>query len=484
MIMDRNHHRTRAKRKHHWQALVIWPAIWMTSGVLALALAAPAPAQLLLPAPGGNPQAIDFGHDPLLAQLAPAGDDDDFRAAVAAAVAAYPATGEAAANSDAARASQREAKSALFPVFNASLAGSRSLTRDFAGNAAVIESFAPRGRTDAQIGADQLLFDFGASGGRIAGASARLRAARAEADRSASDTVLAAATAWYQVLEFQALAEISGALVARHRSILTDTNSRVAAGLGAGGDTARAEASLADAIGDAARHARSLAAARAQFRQLFGADAPLHPPRPMLATSIATAETAAAMAHDTPPVVVALAMAEAARADARAVRGDGLPRLSAGVSGARYAAFESAGNYDVRGSFALRQTLSLGGAEAARTSAAQARARGAGFASDRVVAQAERDATTACADAQILDGSVLALADAYRANRRNRDTMAEQFRLSRGSLIDLLRTEDDYFAAARALLQGSIERDLAHLTLLARTGELLRHFAITPAPKD
>lgn len=56
--------------------------------------------------------------------------------------------------------------------------------------------------------------------------------------------------------------------------------------------------------------------------------------------------------------------------------------------------------------------------------------------------------------------------------------MAEQFRLSRGSLIDLLRTEADYFAAARALVAGSVERDLAHYTLLARTGGLLRHFAI------
>ena len=69
--------------------------------------------------------------------------------------------------------------------------------------------------------------------------------------------------------------------------------------------------------------------------------------------------------------------------------------------------------------------------------------------------------------------------DAYRANRIARDTMAEQVRLSRGSLIDLLRAEEDYFGAARALLQGHIERDIAHYTLLARTGELLGLFALS-----
>ncbi|OYU13849.1 MAG: hypothetical protein CFE37_14020 [Alphaproteobacteria bacterium PA4] len=190
------------------------------------------------------------------------------------------------------------------------------------------------------------------------------------------------------------------------------------------------------------------------------------------------ADAAQAMSHNSPEVQTALALAEAARAEARATRAEALPRLTAGVSATRFAVFEAAHNHDVRGQFSLSQRLSTGGAEAARTDEATARARAAGFASDRVIAGAERDAETALADAHILDATVATLATAYRANRRNRDTMAEQFRLSRGSLIDLIRTEQDYVAAARALIEGSIERDLAHLTLLARTGELLDHFGI------
>ncbi len=95
-----------------------------------------------------------------------------------------------------------------------------------------------------------------------------------------------------------------------------------------------------------------------------------------------------------------------------------------------------------------------------------------GFAADRTRIEAERNAETATADARILTRVARTLADAYRANRRSRDTMAEQFRMARGSLIDLIRTEQHYVASAEVLVRADIERDLAQFTLMARTGEL------------
>ncbi len=449
------------------------------AGFAALIAAAPAPAQLVLPVPLEDPRAIDFGSDPVLRFVRSGGAADDFRLRIAAAVAHHPAQAEAAAGTDLADAQRREARSALFPMLSLSVVGSRSLARDFVDSSAAVERLLPRGRTDASVGADQLLFDFGATGGRIASASARLRAAAADADRSAADTALAAVTAWYQVVGLTAMTELAEALVARHRAIVADTGARVAAGLGAGGDMARAEAGLADAIGAASTSARALAAARARYRELFGAEAPTHPARPASDIAMfASADLAIRQSRATPEVVTAEALAAAAAAEARAVRGEALPRLGAGISATRFNVFEPGPNHDVRATFTLRQTLSMGGAEAARSSAANARARAASASAERIRAEAERDAEAAFADAAILAPAVAALADAYRANRRNRDITAEQFRLSRGSLIDLLRTEADYFAAARALVAGSIERDLAGYTLLARTGALLRHFAI------
>lgn len=463
----------------------------MVAVLLALAVPAGAaePAALLLPPPGGQPQAIDFGSDPLLSRLHAPGAGDDFRDRIADAVRGYPGVAAAAAGSDIADASRRQARAALFPQLSASIVSSRSLDRGFSGDNALVESLAPRGRTDAQVGVDQLLWDFGSTSGRIAGGAARLRAARADADKAATETALAAVAAWVQVAEYRTLVDLAEALVARHRGILDDTRTRMTAGLGSGADVARAEAGLADAITAANRQARNLASVRARYRELFGAEAPARPVRPERPLSVAgDAVAAAELSHRSPAVVAALAGAEANRADARAVRADALPRLSGGVVATRYNAFGDGNNYDVRGQLTLRQSLSAGGAEAARHAEAQARARAAGFASDQAVGEAERDASAAFADAALLDASVAAMEDAYRANRRSRDSMAEQFRLSRGALTDLLRSEQDYFAAAAALVQGSSDRDLARFTLLARTGELLRFLGIAadrpekPAP--
>lgn len=456
---------------------------WLVLGFAALIAAAPAPAQLVLPQPQQDPRGIDFADDPMLnfVAAAPATTNagDDFAATIAAAVIRHPRRAEAEARVAVADAERREIRAGLFPVVSASVNGSQSLARDFVDTSAAVERLLPRGRADASVGADQLLFDFGATGARIAGAAARRRAAAADADAAATAFALDAVTAWYQVIGYQALVELSGALVDRHRAILSDTRARVAAGLGAGGDTTRAEAGLADAIGAAVRDQRSLAAVRAQFREHFGSDAPLHPLRPALvALSVASTDAAGLASLATPQVAAADAMATAAAAEARAVRGDALPRLSGGVSATRFNLFGTGPNYDVRGQFSLRQVLSVGGAETARTAAADARRRAAAAAADTARAEAERDAAAAFAEARLLETSATALTDAYRANRRNRDITAEAFRLSRGSLIDLLRTESDYFAAARALLLGSIEGDLSRYGLLARTGGLLRHFAI------
>ena len=455
---------------------------WLTLGFVALVAAAPAPAQLVLPPPLPDPRAIDFAADPLLRFVGTATAGDDFAASIAAAVIGHPRRAEAEAGVAVADAGRREVRAGLFPVLSASVGGSGSLARDFVDTSAAVERLLPRGRADASVGADQLLFDFGATGARIAGAGARRRAAVADADTSATAFALDAVTTWLQVIGFQALSELSAALVARHRAIVAQTAARVAAGLGAGGDTARAEAGLADAIGDAARTERALAAVRAQFRERFGTDAPLHPPRPALvAMAAASADAAGLASASVPQVAAADANAAAAVAEARAVRGDALPRLSAGVAAMRFNLFGPGPNYDVRGQFSLRQALSVGGAEAARTAAADARRRAATAAADTARREAERDAVAAFAEAHLLDTAVAALTDAYRANRRNRDITAEAFRLSRGSLIDLLRTESDFFAAARGLLLGSVERDLSRHALLARTGGLLRHFAIPSA---
>ena len=125
------------------------------------------------------------------------------------------------------------------------------------------------------------------------------------------------------------------------------------------------------------------------------------------------------------------------------------------------------------GTFSLRQSLFAGGRQRGVVAEARARAREADFTADRVTGESERDAGNAFTDIAALAKTEATLAAAYTANRRYRDTYVEQFRVSRGTLIELLRAEQDYFAAAASYLQGVAELDIARFTLLARTGEIL-----------
>ncbi|MBB6227618.1 outer membrane protein [Polymorphobacter multimanifer] len=442
--------------------------------LLALALCAPLGAQQLRLPPPSQTVATDPAADPFLQALAvrEAAATDDFAARIAEAVLRHPQSGIAQAGTDAAAARRQQLRSAIFPRIEAAFIGARALDRDFSGNSTIIESSIPRGRADAQLIVEAPLFDAGAIG-RIAGGSARLRAARADAGATGLDTALEAISAHYQLLALAGLADIAAARAERHRTILDATSERVRAGVGAGGDIPRAQAGLAQAEAEATRLQRGREGAAARYTAAFGLPAPLLPMRPQPPASRATSpEAAAALAQSSPAVVAAEAEAEAARADARATARDRLPTLAASVSGTRYNVFDAGPNQEVRGQLILRQGFSTGGLEAARTREAQARARAAGHAADLARQEAIRETITALADVQGIDRLRANLRAAYIADRQTRDTMAEQVRLSRGELLELIRAEDALAASAAALLQAELETDLARFTLTARTGEL------------
>ena len=457
-----------------WAAATVATAVAVAALLLAAAPAAATPASITLPLPAGNPRAIDFTTDPILGFNRVTAPTQPFLERIGAAVVVHPAVQAAIADSEASQSVRTQVRAGLFPQITAQLVVAHALARDFSTTTTVVESLTPRGRTDAALNGDQLLFDFGATGNRIAAASDRVRAARAEVERIAGDTELRAVAAWYDVLGYQSLVEISIASVTRQRSILVDVRTRVAQGVDAEGDTARVEAVLADTEAQTARFERLLGQARARYREMFGAEPPRHLDRSMPPASQAQSlDAAAALARQSPGLVVALRLAEAARRSARAAREDGLPHLSAGIGATRYNAFTGNSDYEVRGTLVLRQSLFAGGRQRGIIAEAAAQARSAGFTADRIAGETERDAAAAFTDVASLTRSQSVLESAYVANRRARDAYVEQFRVARGSLIELLRAEQNFSAAASNYLQGIIDLDVARYALLARTGEIL-----------
>lgn len=451
----------------------------------ALACASPLFAQVpiaTLPGPSGAPQSIDPAADPLLNFLKRADAATDFRTLVGTAVEKHPSVQEAINVQREARQVRSEVRAGLLPQVNAQLNGDYSLARNFDGNDPdnIIERSRPRTRTDANLTAEQLLLDFGATGARIRAASARITAAEAEVRRVANEAGIRAVAAYYDVLAYQTLADIGQAFIQRHREILSDTRERFEQGYSAGGDVARVESYLATSEGTVAGFERQLATARARYQEAFGVPAPARLTRPAPPASAATSpDQAVALSEKAPEVAAAKARETSAEREWRAARSDRLPRVTGVVDATQYDVFDAGDDYDVRGRVVLRHSLFAGGRTSARANQALARYRQAEFAADRVVNEAGRDAGIAYEDVRVLERQAEMLERAYIANRRTRDLFVEQFKVSRGTLLDVLQAEQDYFKAASAYLQGATELDVARHVLLDRTGELLDHFDVS-----
>jgi adhesin transport system outer membrane protein len=463
----------------------------MANGVRALAAAlslvagASALAQprepTSLPRPTPDPMRLDLSDDPILRLARSQASPAEFRAAIAAAVERNPGTREYQAATTEARALFAEAEEQRLPSVDLSVSSYRVISRDFSNDEQnIIERSRPGHRTDALLTVQQTLFDFGASKSRVASAGARLRAAAADAEAGADRVALNAVAAWYDVFAARALVAVTEAFVANQEELRSAVEERIKQGVSAEGDTARVESYLASAQTRLARFRRLLANAEARFAQLTGTPPPADLERaPVAELPAMTRDAASLAAMSTPAARAAQAMADSARQEAKAVRADRFPQVSAGIDAGRYGVFENATDYDIRGRVTLRQRL-FGGTEA-RVRQAEARVGGAEARAARIREEAARDAAIAWSDLQALEEQLKALEASYIASRRSRDVLIERFANSRGDLFDVVQAEDAYFETATAYIQALSELDAARYVLLSRTGGLLAALDIDPA---
>lgn len=426
-----------------------------------------------LPLPSGDPLNIDPANDPILRLARAQAPMPLFRQAIAAAVARNPALDEGIAQVNEADAARREAKARTFPVADLSLSTFQVIDREFSNDPDnVLERSRPRHRTDGLIRIQQPIIDFGSGSARIRAGQARLDAARSAVEDTGTRIALQAVSAWYNVYGYRVLVGLGEAFGVTQRGLRGDVEERIRQGAAAPADIAQVDSYIASSSAQLADFRRQLAGAEAQYVAVIG----VAPPPDLARAPVPPLDGvgAAMLASDTEklPIVRAARLGVvAARADVRALKSDRLPQLSAGIDAGRYGVIETARDYDIRGSVTL--SLRLGGGASQRVDQAEARAEGADARLRRTRIEAQRDAEIALADVSALADAQAAIEGNYMASRRSRDMLAERFRVSRGTVFDLLAADSNYFGVAARFVQTMVELDIARYALLARTGRLL-----------
>ncbi|MBZ6378399.1 MULTISPECIES: TolC family protein [Pacificimonas] len=436
-----------------------------------------------LPKETGDPMALSAEGDPVLSLGLSAENYTAFRDVVASAVARNPSVEEALAGREVARAQKDEARAGLYPDVIIALAGRETIDREFSNDPDnVLERSRSLSRYDASFNVDQTILDFGATSARIEAGTHRIRSAALEVDAQAERVALAAVASWYDVFAYRALVDLSETFLVDQRRALAEIEERIAGGVNAPGDLARAESSIALTAASLARYRRQLAGAEARFTELIGRPPPpgtLRAPDPDVpAVSVDMAEY---LARVSPPVEAAREEANAVYDESRAAKAERYPTASVGVRGGYYGLFDEApgDSYDIRAEVTVQQEFFTG--RFARSDAQKARADAAFARAEAVEEEAAREAAIAWADVRALDAELTALAENYMAARRTRDVLAERFRYARGTLFDVLQAEDTYFSVAGRYIQTLTERDAARYVLLARTGRLLDALGIERA---
>lgn len=436
---------------------------------------------LELARPEIDPLRLERREDPLITYLARQAPREDFTNLIDGAIRANPALAEAQAGLEEAEAARREARSGLFPTLDIGVSARSSLARNFSNDPDnILERSRSTGRTDATFAFNQTLLDFGNTSLQISAASARINAASFEIERQTDQIALRSIAAWYDVFSNSVLVLLMENYLARQSELKNDVNARIRQGFSAESDSVRVDNLIAATESQLAGSRRALARAEAQYFELFGAPpSPSIRQPPELGRRFASMDAVRSAAFQTVTVSLVEAQARAAREDARAARTQTLPRVSVGLEGGRFGVFENDNDYDVRATINLTHRF-FGPADAradqfeARSSAAQARA-------NRIREEAARLAVIAWTDVNALELQLGAAETQYFTSRQSRDVILERFRVSRGSLFEVLEAERDHVNAAISLVSVSTELGAARYVLLSRTGFLLHVLAIEPA---
>lgn len=408
---------------------------------------------------------------------------DVLRGLVATAIGAHPRYKGALAKRREVAAVLEEARAGWQPRVAAGVTGGVAFfDGDEGDNRASTAGEGATTEADAFVSGSQLIYDFGATDGRVSAAMAAGVGVEAELGAAAAAIGFDAIAAFLDVRRSRIQVALADENLEIHRLILGFAEERRAAGVGTDSDVVRAGARLAGAEADRVQIEQALQEASSRYRELFGDlpddEAPGLPP--VLAIEPESVEAAVALAQDNAaPGRVARAETDRRRFERDAAEAGRWPSLNLQVRATRFDVLEGSQDVELTGRLVAQVDLYTGGAAAARVAQANERLNQAARSEDGARRVLERDTRIAFSDMSSRRRQLESVRTALEQNHRARLSILQQFRLRGASLIDVLGTQDDYFVVARRYVDTLVDAQLAAWRLAQVTGVLVAAFDVT-----
>lgn len=401
-----------------------------------------------------------------------------FRDRVAAAVLSHPDAMSTLAQAETAAAVTREAQSAYFPQLSGNGAGGNAVT----GRDTVLGQ-PERQRSVGALGvtARQMLYDFGATTRSVEAGQARERAAQARQSTRQSDLSLRASTTWLDLSRARDQLRLADDNVLSRQAIVRLVRERAEVGGGSRADVIRAEARLTDAQATTTAARSRLLGAEAAFREMFGS-VPQATPIPADVSLDATAAPLDALARRYGGFRESQAQLEALRSDLAISIARARPTVSLEASVARRDLVGSglpATDHSLQ--LVLRHNFYTGGGDTARNDQALSKVLQAEQDQLSLLRQLERALGQTLAEVRNGDEIVAARRDAALAAGSSLRAVRDQFAYNRGTLLDLLRAQEELHAAGSSLVDAAADRAIARFRLLHLAGGLEATFGL-PVP--
>lgn len=397
------------------------------------------------------------------------------RPRIQAAVTAHPDVRLAQEQRDTAAFATREAFAGFLPQVSASVDGGRRSYDKVQTPWSFVPAHDQKSRS-VGVGARQLLYDFGATAARVDAQTALESAADAHSDASRSELVLRALAAWHEIFRGRQTLKLCQMNTLSRTQIQNFIEEREQLGGSSKTDVLRARARVADAQAAEIVAENRLRAAEAVYREIFDAPPPVDVALPEIAAmDLARYADLAPWLQKNATLAATRAQSDAAGLEARAAAAAMLPSISLDLSVTRRDMNGGDGvvpGMDRAALILFKHNLYSGGAEQARKDQAIQKAKQAQLEYDSQRRQLERALGQTVADVRNSDAAIAARKEAVQVAAVAFGAVREQFAFRRGTLLDMLRAQEELYIAGRDLIDAVVDHALARYRLLHLSQEL------------